>query len=123
MFYTNKNNMSKSIAKLIALMLCLIFITGFTYSNITDEVRNLVTEYYGGDTIPQTVLGAKTPQEIILALNDPYSEYITYQEFGELMDSINMEFSGIGVTVEQVPKGIMILLEIRRLSALRALQM
>lgn len=46
---------------------------------------------------------------MIESLGDPYSSYLSAEEYRAFVNSINIEFVGIGVSVEKAPDGIFIM--------------
>ncbi|HEY6781036.1 MAG TPA: S41 family peptidase [Thermoleophilaceae bacterium] len=46
---------------------------------------------------------------IVSSLNDPYSHYFSPDEAGAVQDSVSGAFSGVGMTVEQDPRGLKVL--------------
>ncbi|MBM7581721.1 carboxyl-terminal processing protease [Caldicoprobacter guelmensis] len=105
---------NKAITLITALCVVVLFIFTPAYAQtsdsneILDEVRYLIENYYV-EEVSEDVLNAGDIEDIIQALGDPYSSYMTADEYQALMDSIEMEFVGIGVTVEKVPEGVLIL--------------
>lgn len=75
-----------------------------TSTSTLDEVRQYIRDYYV-DTVSEDVLNGSTPQEIVQHL-DKYSTYMTAQEYQQFLDSINMEFVGIGITFDIDEAGI-----------------
>lgn len=71
-----------------------------------DEVKNLVSEHYKGE-LPSNIVDIDSIDEIMKQL-DPYSTYFTREEFEAYTNSINNTTTGIGVTIEEHPKGIQI---------------
>ena len=71
-----------------------------------DEVRDLVEQYYYKD-VPQSVLNSTTIQDLTGHL-DPYSVYMSKEEFESFINSIEGRLVGIGVTIEENAKGIKI---------------
>ena len=69
-----------------------------------DEVRDLIQKYYVED-VPASTLAKPTIQEITSQL-DPYSVYMTKQEFERFTNAINQELVGIGVVLEENEQGV-----------------
>jgi carboxyl-terminal processing protease len=72
-----------------------------------DEIRQLIEERYV-DNVDDSVLQKEEIDEIIAEL-DPYSAYFTGEEYNQFMDSIELNYTGIGIVVEQVDEGIFVL--------------
>ncbi|CAN5589779.1 S41 family peptidase [soil metagenome] len=47
---------------------------------------------------------------ILRALDDPYAQYFDADEFAEFNDALDGEFSGVGLVLEEGPKGVRIVL-------------
>lgn len=71
-----------------------------------DEVKKLVEQYYYKD-VPESVLNATTIQDLTGQL-DPYSVYMTKEQYNNFVGSIERKLVGIGVTIEEHEKGIKI---------------
>ncbi|MBK3494743.1 PDZ domain-containing protein [Viridibacillus sp. YIM B01967] len=71
-----------------------------------DEAKELVEKYYYPN-ISKTALNSNSIQEMTSQL-DPYSVYMTKDEYEEFANAIDMKLVGIGVTLEEDPKGIII---------------
>ncbi|MCX7904145.1 MAG: S41 family peptidase [Caloramator sp.] len=93
----------------ILLSITIIFSFNFTvFASTVDEVKQIL-KYHYVDDVPQSVLDAETIEDAIKALNDPYTQYFTFEEFKDFINSINNTFSGIGVQIERVDEGIKIM--------------
>ena len=89
-----------------------------TSASTLDEIRQYIRDYYV-DTVSEDVLNGSTPQEIVQRL-DKYSTYMTAQEYQQFLDSINMEFVGIGITMSEDPAGIKVVSVLKDGPAARA---
>jgi carboxyl-terminal processing protease len=108
----------------------LAFLFSFTVSGLSayaagtvapstlDEIRQYIRDYYV-DPVNENVLKGSTPQEIVKHL-DKYSTYMTSEEYQQFLDSINMEFVGIGITMEEDPAGIKVVSVLDNSPAARA---
>lgn len=76
--------------------------------SITDEVRYLLENYYV-DPVASEILSAASVEEILTRLNDPNTTYFSPEEYQDFVNSINMKFCGIGVQIDAVPEGILII--------------
>ncbi len=82
-----------------ALLLILAFLVLPASALTVDQARELLTEYYV-DPIDEEILALPTVEEILEALGDPYTEYLTAEEYQAFMDSMSDEsLVGIGVSV------------------------
>ena len=69
-----------------------------------DDMRQFIRDYYVDD-VPESVLMKGTAQEITKHL-DPYSVYMTAQEYQGFVNGIEQRIIGIGVVLEEDAKGI-----------------
>lgn len=93
-------------AIILLLLITLTPISGYAYTD-AQYLSELVESYYIGE-IPAEFYTKLSSPEMVNSLNDSYSKYFTAEEFKEFIQSINMNFQGIGVYIEQVPEGILI---------------
>ncbi|MCM1566490.1 MAG: S41 family peptidase [Dehalobacter sp.] len=70
-----------------------------------DEVRTILQEQYV-DVVPDEVLNAPTIEKMLQRLGDKYTEYMTAAEYEDMISSLNMSFSGIGIELEMVQQGV-----------------
>ncbi len=70
-----------------------------------DEVRTILQEQYV-DVVPDEVLNAPTVEKMLQRLGDKYTEYMTAAEYDNMISSLNMSFSGIGIELEMVQQGV-----------------
>ena len=71
-----------------------------------NEVKSIVKEHYY-PKVPDNALNSKTIEGLMKQL-DPYSVYMTKDEYQSFVKSINMELVGIGVTILENKKGLKI---------------
>ena len=65
-----------------------------------EDARELLERYYV-DELPPAALQARTVEELLLALGDPYTVYYTPQEYEAFLSDINgEELVGIGVSIQ-----------------------
>ncbi len=76
-------------------------------SDVRAEVVALIERYYPGDVDPRIYLHSSAAA-IVQGLNDPYSVYMTEQEYERFMQEMDGAFCGIGIYMETVPEGILI---------------
>ncbi|EIJ80363.1 carboxyl-terminal processing protease [Bacillus methanolicus PB1] len=97
--------------KYLSVLLVFLFVTQTTTlasaAEPIDEARDIIRKYYVED-VPDSVLNKPTIKEITRHL-DPYSVYMTAEEFNEFTNAIENQFVGIGVMLEEDPKGVKIL--------------
>lgn len=65
-----------------------------------DQVRRLLSAYHISGITEEELMG-KDIDEMIEALDDPYTEYFTADEMRQFVDSIENHFVGIGVQVSE----------------------
>ncbi|HEU0242255.1 MAG TPA: PDZ domain-containing protein, partial [Candidatus Limnocylindrales bacterium] len=66
------------------------------------DAYRAVTERYAGGDVDRKALIEGAIKGMIGALDDPYSQYLTSQEFKDSLRSISGEFEGIGATIGTV---------------------
>ncbi|HEY3336056.1 MAG TPA: S41 family peptidase [Candidatus Limnocylindrales bacterium] len=66
------------------------------------DAYRAVTERYAGGEVDRKALIEGAIKGMIGALDDPYSQYLTSQEFKDSLRSISGEFEGIGATIGTV---------------------
>jgi carboxyl-terminal processing protease len=74
---------------------------------IIDQVRNELVESYYRE-VPPSVLARNSIDGILLALDDPYTDYLTPAEYDALRDRTDDAYSGIGLTVEPGRHGLIV---------------
>lgn len=98
--------MVKVIHSILFAMLFIVAFPNISHATVLDEVKQYVQQYYVG-TIDGDIQNTQTIDEVIEKL-DPYSAYLSKQQFQQLLNSIDMKTVGIGVGVEKHPLGVMI---------------
>lgn len=100
--------MKKYRVLLVAIILSLLFLPLQTQAatETIDEAKQLLRSYYV-DVIPEKVLSKKTLKEITDTL-DPHTIYMTAKEYKAFINGIESRIVGIGVVLEEHPKGIKI---------------
>lgn len=73
-----------------------------------DEARDLLRENYI-DEIPEEILALPTIEEITAALGDPYTYYMTAEEYADFQSGMEgTNVVGIGVMVEKTADGLLV---------------
>ena len=73
-----------------------------------DEARELLRENYI-DEIPEEILALPTIDEITDALGDPYTYYMTAEEYAAFQSDMDgTDVVGIGVMVEKTADGLLV---------------
>jgi carboxyl-terminal processing protease len=76
------------------------------------QIRDVLRSYYYRP-IPPEVLALPTAPQILKALGDPYTEYLTPERYGELQDSLQERYFGVGLTVTTAEEGLMVTASLR----------
>lgn len=71
-----------------------------------EVLRELLESYYR--PVRAEVLGEKTIPEMIEALGDPYTEYLTAEEYDALKRRTARSYHGVGLTVGRSKKGLIV---------------
>ncbi len=101
--------MKKYLSRLTAALLALVLLTAPASALTVEQALELLEETYYYD-IPEEAYGAASLDELIQLLGDPYTEYMTaeqYQEFLELVEN-TVDLVGIGVSVRFTGEGILV---------------
>ncbi|ETT87147.1 S41 family peptidase [Viridibacillus sp. FSL R5-0477] len=92
--------------------LCVFFTTSVAYAaEPLDEVKQLVKKYYYPN-VSESVLNSTSIGDLTKQL-DPYSVYMTKEEYKDFTNSIDMKLVGIGVTIEEHANGLKIISAIK----------
>lgn len=87
---------------LLTLMLILTLAVVPTSALELEDARQLLRDHYV-DEIPEEVLALDSLEEILAALDDPYTVYFTAEEYDSFLSSVNGEsVVGIGVSIQTV---------------------
>ena len=92
---------TKYVVSLYLIILFTFFSTGLAYgAENLNEVRNLIkTRYY--QDVGDEVLNKKSVQEMVQALNDPYSTYMEPELFKDFLDSLDGKYVGVGMYINE----------------------
>lgn len=87
--------------RLISLFLSLVLLCSTTIPAAAldiSQIKDLLEQYYVDD-IPPQIMEQENLQDLLSALNDPYTGYYTSKEYQQFFDSVNgTSFVGIGVS-------------------------
>ncbi|MEL1133857.1 S41 family peptidase [Desulfitobacterium sp. THU1] len=72
-----------------------------------EDVRSLLENQYV-EPVDAQVLNAPTVDEMLKRLEDPHTVFFTHAQYEDFINSMDMSFSGIGVYIELVPRGLRI---------------
>ena len=90
----------KLLSALLALSLTFSLSAAPAAALTLDEARQLLRDHYV-DQIPESILSLDSLDEILKALGDPYTYYMTAEQYQQFTDSVNGEtLVGVGITVQ-----------------------
>lgn len=90
----------KLLSALLALSLTFSLSAAPAAALTLDEARQLLRDHYV-DQIPESILSLDSLGEILEALGDPYTYYMTAEQYQQFTDSVNGEtLVGVGITVQ-----------------------
>ncbi|RNC62812.1 MAG: Carboxy-terminal processing protease CtpB [Candidatus Dichloromethanomonas elyunquensis] len=99
------------LAAAVLLIVCLVLgapLAAYAGENdMLSEVRALLKDKYV-EQVSDDVLNAPTIKEMLQKLGDRNTQYFTKAEYDQFLNTLNREFSGIGIELEQVPEGIQV---------------
>lgn len=72
------------------------------------EAKTLINNYYIDD-VRDKIENINSIDEMIRALDDPYSSYFTKEEYDSFVNSIDNKFCGIGIYMDVVEEGVKVL--------------
>lgn len=76
--------------------------------DVLAEVRQLLeTEYV--DEVSEDVLNCSTVEEMLTKLGDRHTEYLTKEDYDYFLDTLDRAFSGVGIELEMVSQGVLVL--------------
>ena len=99
-FQYKENAMKKLFASLLALCLSLSLCAVPAAALEVEDAKELLKTYYV-DSIPDNILAMDSLDEILAALGDPYTVYLTAEEYQTFLTSVNGDtVVGIGVSLQ-----------------------
>ena len=101
--------MKRAVQRLLAVLLSLFLLASPAYALTVDQALDLLEEYYLRD-IPAQAYEAESVDEVIALLGDPYTDYMTPQEYQYFLSSLEstVDTVGIGVTVYLTEAGMLV---------------
>ncbi|MBY0122292.1 S41 family peptidase [Bacillus sp. S/N-304-OC-R1] len=99
-------NLKKYISFLVVLLF-LSNVSAVSAAEPIDEIRELIKEHYIED-VPDSVLSKPTAKEITKQL-DPYSVYMSAQEYAQFTNGIEQQLVGIGIVLDEDENGVKII--------------
>ena len=82
--------------------------TTYASNSSLTEIRSLLTTNYV-DPVPDHVLNSSTVAEMLNKLGDPHTAYFTALEYQDFTNYLDQSFSGIGIHIDIVTEGVVIL--------------
>lgn len=77
-------------------------------TDIISEARTIIRENYVEPVSPD-VLNAPTVKDMLKRLGDPYARYLTREEYQEQLDSLDGNFTGVGIYITMSSDGVQVL--------------
>ena len=100
--------MKRLFFRMTALTLCLLTLLSSAHALTVEQAIDLLEEHYI-DELPEEALQAQTMDELMAAVGDPYTVYMTPEEYASFTASIHdTRLVGIGVSIEAHEQGILI---------------
>ncbi len=100
---------AKFSASFLTLMLVFNLLIINTNASTTDltlnKIKQIIREDYIED-VPDKVFEAKSIEDFVKQLGDPYTKYFSAKEYTAFTNQIDMKFVGIGIRLEMVTEGI-----------------
>ncbi len=91
---------------LILLVITLMFpSSAWAQGSALAEVRDLLRNYYV-EPVKEDVLNSPTIEAILTQLDDPYTTFMTAEQYQDFNNSLEQNFSGIGIYLDIVEEGI-----------------
>ena len=81
--------MKKLFRSLTAVLMCIGLVLPIHALSVEQAIELLDTHYI--DDLPPAAYQAQTLDELLAALNDPYTVYLSAEEYRQFLDSINDE--------------------------------
>ncbi len=105
-----KNFQRLTIHILMTLLLITLLVPSPALAQLSaqDEVRELLRSYYV-DPVPEEVLASPTIDDMLQQLGDPHTNFLTAAQYRDFNDSLEQSFSGIGIYLDIVPEGVLVI--------------
>ena len=115
------NVMTKRLSRILSLLLALSLCTAPAAWALTPQQAYELLAYYYVDELPEGIEQMSSVEEIVAALKDPYTVYMTAEERNSFVSSINDgTLVGIGVAIQVTADGLLITSVLDGSPALRA---
>lgn len=112
---TNRLPVARLVRAIVPALLAVLLLTGapaFAFGQESDslkqEVIDLITGYHVSGVEAED-LDTASIEAAIVSLNDPYTEYFTRDKWQAFMDSLENQYSGIGIRVGTNERGFFVL--------------
>lgn len=113
--------MKKYLSRLLSALLALSLLLAPASALTVDQALELLEEHYYYD-IPDAAYEADSLDELFRLLGDPYTEYMTEEQYAAFQDAVEdtIDTVGIGVSIQFTDQGILVLSPLEGGSALEA---
>lgn len=113
--------MKKYLSRLLSALLALSLLLAPASALTVDQALELLEEHYYYD-IPDAAYAADSLDELFRLLGDPYTEYMTEEQYAAFQDAVEdtIDTVGIGVSIQFTDGGILVLTPLEGGSALEA---
>lgn len=101
--------MKRLFTRLLAIFCAAALLVTPTFALSVEEAVALLETHYV-DTLPDAVYTAQTLDELFAALGDPYTYYMTEEEYAAFLDNVEQEITvtGIGAAIQYTDAGILL---------------
>ena len=79
--------------------------SAWAYGSALAEVRDLLRNYYV-EPVKEDVLNSPTIDALLTQLDDPYTTFMTPEQYQDFNNSLEQNFSGIGIYLDIVEEGV-----------------
>lgn len=93
----------------VVIFISVLFSKTGAYAATTLEEAKFILDMYFVDQLSDEARQAATMEQLINAIGDPYTTYMSPEAFEKFVEAVENEFSGIGVTVEQSQEGVLVI--------------
>ena len=101
--------MKKYLSRFIAALLALVLLAAPASALTVDQALELLEDSFYYD-IPDEAYEAQTLEELIGLLGDPYTQYMTEEQYAAFLDAVEdtVDLVGVGVEIVYTQQGILI---------------
>lgn len=102
----NRYNRMKKLKYILSVLLSALMLCSFTYDTaVFNEVKAIIRNYYV-DKLPESIYNKKSIDDLLKAVNDPYTKYMSQDKFKTFMDNINNKHIEIGINIDKYTNGV-----------------